>query len=70
MIALYLIGGALTAAMWLGLIYVMVVEPIRARGARAADRYVYLPPRRLSLSRPRHDQQAFGYAPRHFARGH
>jgi len=27
--ALYLIGGALSAVMWLGLIYMMVVEPVR-----------------------------------------
>ena len=27
--ALYIIGGAISAAMWIGLIYFMVVEPIR-----------------------------------------
>jgi hypothetical protein len=30
MTALYLVGGALSAVMWLGLIYVIVVEPVRA----------------------------------------
>jgi hypothetical protein len=29
MTALYIIGGALSAVMWLGLTYVMVVEPVR-----------------------------------------
>ena len=29
MTALYIVGGALIAVMWLGLIYVMVVEPVR-----------------------------------------
>jgi hypothetical protein len=37
MTALYIIGGALSAVMWLGLIYVMVVEPVRRyrHGTRA-----------------------------------
>jgi hypothetical protein len=29
MTALYIIGGALSAVMWLGLIYVMIVDPVR-----------------------------------------
>ena len=37
----YIIGAALSAAMWLGLIYVMVVEPtrlyLRKRAARTAE---------------------------------
>jgi hypothetical protein len=41
MTVLYIIGAALSAAMWLGLIYVMVVEPtrlyLRKRAVRPAD---------------------------------
>jgi hypothetical protein len=29
MTAFYIIGGAISAAMWIGLIYVVVVEPVR-----------------------------------------
>ena len=41
MTVLYIIGAALSAAMWFGLIYVMVVEPtrlyLRKRAARTAE---------------------------------
>jgi hypothetical protein len=43
MTALYIIGGAICAAMWLGLIYLMAVEPIR----------LYLHNRKLRSVEPR-----------------
>lgn len=55
MTVLYVIGGILSATMWLGLIYLMVVEPIRLhlrrREAPVTELHsVSLPLGRLSFS--------------------
>jgi hypothetical protein len=70
MAALYLIGGAITAAMWVGLIYVMVLEPIRERIHRASEHHATASPRRLRVGPPRPAHRAIGYRPRPLARGH
>jgi hypothetical protein len=38
--ALYIIGGMLSAAMWLGLIYVMIVQPMRLHHHRREVRLI------------------------------
>jgi hypothetical protein len=67
MTVLYIIGGLLSATMWLGLIYVLVVEPIRLhlrrREAPATEhRSVSLPLGRLSFSGGSH--RALKHRPR------
>ena len=55
MMVLYIIGGAFSAVMWLGLLKVLVVEPIlffrHKRNGRAAERRV--PARAASSARVR-----------------
>jgi hypothetical protein len=70
MAALYLIGGAIAAAMWVGLIYVMVLEPIRGRIHRESEHHVAASPRRLRVGPRRPPHRDHGYRPRHLARGH
>jgi hypothetical protein len=69
MSALYVIGGAISLVMWVGLIHVMVVEPLRGHIYRTRG-YISLPPRRVILNRRRTGHRAFGYHSRHLARGH
>ncbi len=69
MTALYVIGGAIGLVMWVGLIHVMVVEPLRGHIYRTRGRFIALPPRRVILDR-RAAHRAFGYPSRRLARGH
>lgn len=70
MTALYVIAGAISLVMWVGLIHVIVVEPLLGHIYRTRDRYVSLPPRRVILNRRRAGHRALGYPSRRLARGH